>query len=84
MKFIGYVVFEEGVEMDLDKIERVINWLKLKIFEEVWKFFGFVGYYRWFIENFSWISRLLIDFMLMLMKKIKRKIKIKEWKWGEL
>lgn len=84
MKFIGYVVFEEGVEMDLDKIERVINWLKLKIFEEVWKFFGFVGYYRWFIENFSWISRLLIYFMLILMKKIKRKIKIKEWKWGEV
>lgn len=83
VKFIGHVVSEEGVEMDPDKTERVINWPKPKTPEEVRKFLGFVGYYRRFIENFSRISRPLTDLMPTPMKKTKRKTKTKEWKWGE-
>lgn len=45
VKYVGYIVFKKGIEIDLEKIERVRNWLILKIFEDVRRFLGFIGYY---------------------------------------
>lgn len=65
-------------------MDKVVNWFKFRILEDVRRFFGFVGYYRRFIENFSRICRLLIDLMfLFFKKKIKGKNRqIREWYWG--
>lgn len=46
MKFFGYVVFDKGVYIDLDKIEVVRIWFVLKIVKEVRFFLGFCFYYR--------------------------------------
>lgn len=45
VKYVGYVVFKNGIELDLDKIEKVVNWFRLIKLDEVRQFVGFVGYY---------------------------------------
>ena len=39
--------------MDLEKVEVVISWERLKPFFEIHSFLGLEGYYRRFIEDFS-------------------------------
>lgn len=39
--------------MDLSKVETVINWNLPTNEAEVRSFVGLVGYYRWFIDEFS-------------------------------
>lgn len=35
VKYVGYVVFKNGIELDLDKIEKVVNWFRLIKLDEV-------------------------------------------------
>lgn len=35
VKYVGYIVFEYGVELDFDKFVKVKNWFILQNFEEV-------------------------------------------------
>ena len=45
----GYIVSEEGVETEPEKIEKVRNWPIPSTPEEVRRLIGFAGYYRTFI-----------------------------------
>ena len=42
--------------MNPKKLESVKNWATLNIPTEIWKFLGFIGYYRYFIPNYSTIA----------------------------
>ena len=46
----------EGVNVDPQKIEAVVNWKLPKNVSEVRSFLGLVGYYRKFVEGFSRIA----------------------------
>ena len=46
--FLGHVISAEGVSMDPQKIEAVVNWKPLKNVSEVRNFLGLAGYYRKF------------------------------------
>ena len=41
-----------GVSVDLEKVEAVMSWERLKSVFDICSFLGFVGYYRRFIEDF--------------------------------
>jgi hypothetical protein len=53
---LGHIISEDGIVVDLEKIEAIREWLVPKNVIEVRSFMGLVGYYRIFIEGFSKIA----------------------------
>ena len=54
--FLGHVISADGVSVDPQKIEAVVNWKPPKNVSEVRSFLGSVGYYMKFVEGFSRIE----------------------------
>jgi len=63
-----HVVSNEGVSVDPQKIEAVINWFRPKNPTEVRSFLGLTGYCRRFVQNFSKIATPLTN----LTKKVTK------------
>ena len=51
--FLGDAISVEGVSVDPQKIEAIVNWKPPTNVTRIWSFLGFVGYYRKFVEGFS-------------------------------
>ena len=56
IQYLGHIISEEGISMDLDKIEAIKNLPNPKNVTEVRYFMGLAGYYRRFLEGFSRVS----------------------------
>ena len=54
--FLGHVISEDGIMVDSNKIETVINWDRPTNVSEVRSFLGLAVYYRRFVEGFSHIA----------------------------
>ena len=70
---MGVVIEPEGIKMEEEKVKDVVEWPTPKCVKDVQKFLGLANYYRWFIEGFASIARLLHD----IVKKDKK------WEWTE-
>ena len=53
MSFLGHIVSEEGIRVDLRKIEVILEWKSPRSVTEVCSFLGFAGYYKRFVKGFS-------------------------------
>jgi len=71
--FLGVIIGENGVRMEKEKVQRVIEWPVPKSVKDVQKFLGLANYYRWFVKDFAKITRPLHE---MTRKENK-------WSWGE-
>ena len=71
VEFLGVVISPKGMEMQKEKVERVLNWPAPRNIKEVQKFLGLANYYRRFIKNFARIAALLH----VLVRKEQK------WKW---
>jgi len=57
LKYLGFIVSENGVEADPDKIQSVVGWPVPSNFIQLRRFLGFAGYFRKFIKSFAQIAR---------------------------
>jgi hypothetical protein len=73
MEFLGVILENNTVQMDPSKTDNIRTWAPLTMVTEVRSFLGFVGFYRYFIPNFSKIARPLLN----LTKKAT------SWNWDE-
>ena len=56
VKFLDHVISTEGVMVDPQKVEAILNWEALTNQTKVRSFLSLAEYYRWFIMNFSVIA----------------------------
>jgi len=70
--FLGVVIEPNGMEIEKEKVDRVLSWSEPKIVKDIRKFLGLVNYYRRFIKDFAQVTRL----MNMLTRKDVK------WQWG--
>jgi hypothetical protein len=54
--FLGHVISAGGVSVDPGKVKDVLNWMSPTTASEIQSFLGLVGYYCWFIKDFSQIA----------------------------
>src|SRR6267142_1881421 len=66
IEFLGVNVDQGTVQMDDTKIEKVKKWIPPHNVREVCKFLGFTGYYRYFIQDYSNISKKKLALFLLI------------------
>jgi hypothetical protein len=59
--YLGFVISENELRMDPDKVELIKNWPSPKNIFEVRSYHGLASFYRIFIRNFSGISATMMD-----------------------
>jgi hypothetical protein len=72
IEYLGVIVGKGQLRMDPKKLKGVADYPVPKTPTDVCAFLGFTGYYRYFIQGYSQITRPLID----LTKKMEK------WNWG--
>ena len=60
-KFLGFIVSDEGIKVDPEKIEAITDWKEPTTVKGVQSFLGFCNFYRRFIKNYSRIARPLTN-----------------------
>ena len=71
--FLGVIIGEDGVRMEKEKVQGVVEWPVPKNMKDMQKFLGLANYYRRFVKDFAMIAKPL--------HKTTRKDK--KWSWGE-
>ena len=61
--FLGHVISTEGISVDPQKIEAIVNWKPPTKVYEVRSFLGLAGYYRKIVEGFSKIATPLTNLL---------------------
>jgi len=71
--FIGVVIGSSRIEMEKEKVDRVLSWPEPRNVKDVRKFLGLANYYRRSIKNFAQVAR---PMNVLTRKDVK-------WQWKE-
>ena len=72
IRFLEVVIGPNGIEMEKEKVDKVLSWPEPKNVKDVRKFLGLANYYRRFIKDFAWVAR---PINTLTRKNVK-------WQWG--
>ena len=56
IQYLGHIILEEGMSVDPEKKEAIMNWPTPRNVTNVRYFMGLTGYYGRFIEGFSKVA----------------------------
>jgi len=73
VRFLEVVIGPNGIEMEKEKVDGVLNWPIPKNVKDIRKFLGLTNYYRRFIKDFVKVAR---PMNMLTRKDVK-------WQWGE-
>ncbi|KAK9730865.1 Reverse transcriptase (RNA-dependent DNA polymerase) [Popillia japonica] len=63
LKFLGFIVDQEGLRTDPDKVSAIVDYPTPKTTTQIKRLIGLVGYYRRFLKNFSALSSPITDLL---------------------
>jgi hypothetical protein len=61
--FLGHIISKGGISVDPSKVQDVLSWSAPTSDDDIRSFLGLAGYYRRFIEQFSKISKPMIELL---------------------
>ena len=60
IKYLGFIVSTEGIEVDPKKVEAIRNWKPPRTVKGIQSFLGFCNFYRRFIRNYGVVAKPLV------------------------
>jgi hypothetical protein len=63
IKFLGHTISQNGVSVDPEKVQEVMNWKPPTTVRQIHSFLELAGYYRWFIPDFSRIAKPMTELL---------------------
>jgi hypothetical protein len=68
IKFLGHTISQDGITVDLEKVQEVMDWKPPTTVRQIQSFLGLAGYYRRFIPDFSRIAKPMTELLKKGMK----------------
>jgi hypothetical protein len=63
IKFLGHTISQDGISVDPEKVQEVMDWQPPTTVRQIQSFLGLVGYYRRFIPDFSRIAKPMTELL---------------------